>query len=51
MNLNTLQRQIEQQDQWADELARHASRNKPEPADSQRRLLASDDTAHPAPAL
>ena len=45
MTYDQLAREIERQEEWARELARHPSRNDREPADSQRQLLASDDQA------
>jgi len=45
MKYDQLAREIERQEEWARELARHPSRDDREPADSQGRLLARDDRA------
>jgi len=45
-NFDRLSRDIEKQNAWADELARQPSHHKPEPLDSQRRLLQQDDKRH-----
>jgi hypothetical protein len=44
--LDRLFRDIDKQDQWADELARRPAHHKQEPLDSQRHLLYQDDKSN-----